>query len=105
MLALDLVPRPARPRATRDINSVNVYNEYMTRMVQLADDAYESLSKQKRAGESFSQTVRRITRPKASLLALGQLGLTEPEHQERLALLAQMDALDAKNAPAGVGRD
>jgi predicted CopG family antitoxin len=31
----------------------------MTKVVQLADDAYEALARQKRPGESFSDVVRR----------------------------------------------
>ncbi len=93
-LALQFAPRPERPRPTKDINDVNVYTLYMTRMVQLADDAYESLSRAKRAGESFSQTVRRLTRPRASLLELGELGMTDAEHETRTRLLAELDALD-----------
>lgn len=39
---------------------VNVYALYMTKMVQLSDDAYRRLRSRKKEGESFSDVVVRL---------------------------------------------
>lgn len=45
----------------------------MTKVVQLADDAYQLLAMRKRPGESFSEVVRRLA-PQGSLLDLANAG-------------------------------
>lgn len=69
----------------------------MTRMVRLADDAYERLAKVKAPGESFSDVVRRII-PRASLLELADLGITDEEHDRRTRMLAELDGADRTDA-------
>ena len=76
----------------------------MTRMVQLADDAYESLSRAKQAGESFSQTVRRLTRPRASLLDLASDPLPAEVLASRDAYLTTVDSLDRADLENQLGR-
>ena len=55
----------------------------MTKVVQLADDAYEALARQKREGESFSDVVRRTfpRRPLTDLVKMFE-GWTPAERRE-----------------------
>ncbi len=56
----------------------------MTKVVQLADDAYEALARQKRPGDSFSDVVRRaFPRRPLTDLALLRKDLTSAERAER----------------------
>lgn len=73
----------------------------MTKQVQLSDDAYERLRARKRAGESFSDVVRRLT-PPGSILVLATLGdlLSPAERREQERLRAAMKAASAAEADA-----
>lgn len=71
----------------------------MTKQVQLADDAYHALRRSKRPGESFSDTVRRITRPRGSLADLVRHPLPPDVMRDRDRILAEADRLDRPVAP------
>lgn len=77
----------------------------MTKMVQLADDAYDRLQAAKRPGESFSQVVRRLTRKKGSLLDLAMLGRSEKDRDAHAELVRRIRAQDDKRWAERVGRD
>lgn len=67
----------------------------MTKMVQLADDAYARLKARKRAGESFSDTVRRLTRPAGKLSDIAKIGGAKEKAAARKTR-ARVDELETK---------
>lgn len=77
-----------------------VYDVYMTKLVQLSEEAYSRLKQAKRVGESFSQAVNRIlgTIPGRLPLAdaMAEIGSwrTDADRAEHLRLLKEMDDLD-----------
>lgn len=81
--------KPMRPNT--------VYGVYMTRMVQLSEDAYNRLKMAKLPKESFSQAVLRILRPKSDRPLSGLVGLLSPKEVEALVdSNRRIDELDRK---------
>ena len=68
----------------------------MTKVVQLADDAYEALARHKRPGDSFSDVVRRAFPRRALMDLVG--ARTAAECDAHIKLLAELNALDAKRS-------
>ncbi len=67
----------------------------MTKMVQLADDAYSRLKANKRPGESFSDVVRRLTRRPGRLADIAKIG-SETEKAAARQEREKIDELDQK---------
>lgn len=65
----------------------------MTKPVQLSDEAYRRLAVRKRAGESFSDVVLRLTR-RGSLADLSTLGRPKAEIRRHAREIARIDELD-----------
>ena len=79
------------------MNLASVYGVYMTKMVQLSDQAYLRLRNMKRGNESFSDVVLRLTgnlRPKVPTLSGLKSMRTDAEREEHLRWISEVDALD-----------
>lgn len=67
--------------------------DFMTKPVQLSDEAYRRLTMTKRPGESFSDVVLRLTR-RGSLSSLSGLGRSKDEVQRHEKEIERMNGLD-----------
>lgn len=63
----------------------------MAKTVQLSEEAYATLAALKRAGESFSDVVRRLAAERKDPRALKNLGGLRPDFEEILEKMRQAD--------------
>ncbi|MEK6975177.1 MAG: antitoxin VapB family protein [Candidatus Thermoplasmatota archaeon] len=86
----------ATGRMDRLMNLASVYGVYMTKMVQLSEDAYVRLRSVKKSDESFSDTVIRLVRGQARRVPLQGLKSmrTDAERDAHLRWIKEVDALD-----------
>lgn len=86
----------------RLMNMGSVYGVYMTKMVQLSEDAYVLLRSAKKSDESFSEVVTRLVRSQTRRIPLqGFKSMrTDAEREAHLQWIKEVDALDkAKRLP------